>query len=431
MKFTRYDDAEAFLFWQLPMYHRIGAKAFKKDLSNSLYLDEAFGSPHLRFKSIHIAGTNGKGTCSHLIASALMAHGFKVGLYTSPHYKSYRERIKVNGKMIPKRYIVNFVNQLNDKNILDKVKPSFFEITVAMAFQYFSEEAVDYAVIETGLGGRLDSTNIITPVLSLITNISFDHQKFLGNTLTKIAGEKAGIIKKGVPVVIGEHSDITDPVFIRQAKDMKSNIVFAQDLFDVTKLSGGKNGAGFDIVETDSGRHFRLETILDGFYQKHNVTSAMGALSVLSRNLVDPATLTEAWTSGLKVSGYLGRFQVLKKHPLVIADSAHNIAGMTSLFKSINRVQYDKLHIVLGVVKDKDHKPVFRRMPASASYYFGKADIPRGLDARALKETAAGFGMKGRAYMSVPAAYKAALQNAGENDLVLVIGSIFTVAEVV
>lgn len=399
------------MFNQLPMFQRLGPKAFKKDLSNIHHLSTYLGDPHGSFKSIHIAGTNGKGSTSFFIATALHAMGYKVGLYTSPHYRDYRERIKVDGEMIDKKYVKKFVNQLiNDDVLSGKFKPSFFEITVGMAFSYFKDMEVDYAVIETGLGGRLDSTNIITPEVSVITNIGLDHVQFLGNTLALIAGEKAGIIKPSVPVVIGRKQKETQAVFSKIAKNNKAQLNYAQDMpaINVSKK------------------------ILNSFpdYQKENLQTAYSCLSTFLNNVPKPK-LIKAWTEGLKEWGYMGRYMKVSIDPVTIYDSAHNIDGITILFEELKNEKYEQLHIILAMVGDKDQSKVLSLFPKDAQYYFSQASIPRAMDKKKLSAVAQEHDLEGQIYSTVRKALSAALRRANKNDLVLVAGSIFTVAEVV
>ncbi len=411
MKIGRYKDIEDFLFRQLPMYQRIGPKAFKKDLKNIQKLAAFLGNPERTFKSIHIAGTNGKGSTSFFIATALHALGYKVGLYTSPHYKDYRERIKIDGQQIPKTYVKNFVNRLITEGTFEEdFKPSFFEISVAMAFEYFKDEAVDYAVIETGLGGRLDSTNIIKPELSVITNIGFDHTNFLGNTLKSIATEKAGIIKAKTPVIVGRRQSETHPVFQAKATKEQTKISYAQSAKKLETL-------------TDLAQDFPT-------YQQENLQTAYASLCKLGLKLTKKQ-LEQAWTKGFKTWDYLGRYQLLSKNPRVICDSAHNKMGLKHLFSELQKEKYQQLHIVLAMVSDKDLSLVLPLFPQQAQYYFSQAKIPRAKKKEALQREAAKHKLHGKVYSSIPKALAAARATAGKKDLILVTGSIFTVAEVV
>ncbi len=411
MKIGRYADILSFLFHQLPMYQRVGPKAFKKDLKNIIKLAKHLEQPHTQFKSIHIAGTNGKGSVSFFISTLLHELGYKVGLYTSPHYKDYRERIKVNGQKIPKTYVKSFVNKLITEKIFDsKMKPSFFEITVAMAFQYFKDEAVDFGVIETGLGGRLDSTNIIRPELSVITNIGYDHMNFLGNTLELIAGEKAGIIKHKVPVVIGRKQKETTQVFRRKAME------------EQTTLSYGSQKSCSELLGK-IGSHFPD-------YQKENMTTALTAIKKMNLAPTEKQ-ISKAWTKGLSIWGYMGRYQLLSSDPKTICDSAHNEMGLRQLFVQLEKESYEQLHIVLAMVGDKDLSTVLSLFPKDAKYYISQAKIPRALDKEKLQEQLADQGITGKLYSTIPRALAYAKQQSSKSDLILVTGSIFTVAEVV
>ncbi|MBP6730446.1 MAG: bifunctional folylpolyglutamate synthase/dihydrofolate synthase [Chitinophagales bacterium] len=390
------------------MFQRVGAAAYRSDLTNIIKLCDILGNPQKDLKCIHVAGTNGKGSVTHIIASILQEQGYKVGVFVSPHYKDYRERIKINGKHISKKFVSSFVE--NNKEKFKNIQASFFEISTAMAFEYFKQKEVDYAVIETGMGGRLDSTNIITPLLSVITNISYDHQQFLGNTLPKIAGEKAGIIKPGIPVVIGETQKETKPVFIAKAKALKSPIWFADK-----ELKG-----------------IKYRTDLHGSYQQKNIPTALMAIDVLKKSSIKISN--KAISKGIKHvaqnTAFIGRWMVMDKKPLTIFDSAHNQAGIKEVTKNLSKLKYNKLHFVYGTVADKDIAPVLKLLPKKATYYFCKADIPRGLDAATLATQAAVFQLKGIHYPSVKAALKAAQNEATKKDLILVSGSVFVVAEV-
>ncbi len=392
------------------MYQRVGPKAFKKDLKNIQYLDKYLNHPHRDFKSIHIAGTNGKGSVSFLIASALSAMGYKVGLYTSPHYKDYRERIKVNGALVPKAYVKRFVNKLIEDALFESnFKPSFFEISVAMAFAYFKESKVDYAVIETGLGGRLDSTNIIKPELSVITNIGFDHVQFLGNTIKSIAGEKAGIIKKNIPVVIGKKQKESHPVFLKHSERKSSKLIYASRF----KKQIDQNLLPSNLPD----------------FQHENRLTAFAALKVLFEKY-DDKKLKQAWSKGLKQWGYMGRYMTISKQPKVIVDSAHNEDGIKYLFKRIEKEKFDHLHIVFAVVNDKDLNQIETYLPRNASYYISAAKIPRAKPAGELSEALNAFGIRSQRYSSVRKALAAAKSTSNKKDLILVAGSIFTVVEV-
>jgi dihydrofolate synthase / folylpolyglutamate synthase len=423
-----------YLFAQLPMYHRIGAAAFKKDLTNTLALCEHLGNPQNKFPTIHIAGTNGKGSVSHIIAAVLQSAGLKTGLYISPHYKDFRERIKINGQYIPKKKVVDFV--ANHKTTLERVQPSFFEMTVAMAFDYFSSEKVDIAVIEVGLGGRFDSTNVITPLLSVITNISFDHVAMLGDTLPLIAFEKAGIIKPNVPVVIGESHPETWPVFEKKALDCTSKITKAEAFLTLAQTN--KTDWEKSTFQINGKYTFKdLEVDTAGPYQEKNVVTALTALLTLREipafqrlKTLEDAHIRQGLANLKQLTRFIGRWQVIGQKPTILCDSAHNEAGIKAAFSAIDAKKYPKIHIITGFVNDKDIANVLKLFPTSATYYFAKANIPRGLAANILKENAAKEGLKGRSYTSVKNALKAAKKQAKAEELILVIGSIFVVAEV-
>ena len=424
----KYDEAIKFLFEQLPMYQNIGKSAYKKDLTNTLALCEAIGNPHLKIKTVHVAGTNGKGTVSHLIAFGLQRQGLKTGLYTSPHYKDFRERIKINGKLADKKFIARFVN--DNLEVIERIKPSFFEITVAMAFDYFAKKEVDVAVIEVGLGGRLDSTNIITPLLSVITNISLDHTDMLGNTVQEIAGEKAGIIKPKVPVIIGERQSGISKIFEEKARSLGSKIYFAEKS---TKLSVIKEGRYEKTIVLDlhPNNQYTIKTDLTAPYHEKNLITAFAAMKLLTTHFViDFNKITKNFSSFAKEIHYVGRWQIAGKNPLIIFDSAHNEGGLKYAFQKIQGYGQNKLHIVIGMVKDKKVELVFPLFPKDAEYYFAKANIPRGMDALDLQKIAAEYDIHGNVYKNVKSAFTAAKKTASTKDIVLVTGSIFVVAEV-
>ena len=425
-----YQQTLDFLYSKLPMFTRVGASAFKKDLTNTIIFCEALGNPQNKFKSIHIAGTNGKGSTSHMLAAILQAQGFKTGIYTSPHLKDFRERIRINGKMISKAEVKSFVKA--NKKLIHKVEPSFFETTVAMAFEHFARHEVDIAVIEVGLGGRLDSTNIISPEISVITNISLDHTNMLGNTLQEIAGEKAGIIKKGIPVVIGETQPASKPVFIAKAKAVNTQIFFADDALKANDVSVKKGMLKLSIYDNDELKYPNLKSDLTGLYQPKNIVTVIKALEILSQKTTTKI-VKQAVYQGLKhvkkLTGLQGRWQTLSKNPLVICDTGHNEAGITEVVKNIEQTPYNRLHIVFGMVKDKDITKVLSLMPKHADYYFCKPDIERGLNPDELQEQAAKFNLQGSAYDSVLIAKNSAIKKAAANDLVFIGGSTFVVAE--
>lgn len=410
---------------QLPMYQRQGKAAFKKDLSNTLALSETLGNPHKAFKSVHIAGTNGKGTTAHIIAAGLQSNGLTVGMYTSPHYVDFRERIKINGELIPEDNVVAFIQKY--KAVIEEIQPSFFEITVGMAFYYFAEQNVDVAIIETGLGGRLDSTNIITPLVSVITNISLDHQSMLGNTVQQIAPEKAGIIKENIPVIIGEYQVETESIFKTVADERNATMVFAEDVSEAI-FDGQQyvfNLSGLELVVEN------LPRSLQSSYQLKNLRTALVTLHTLKEQFaIDFDSVASGIQDISSLTYYIGRWQQLQTEPLVIADSAHNVAGVSELLRNIYQINYRQLHIVIGMVNDKDISSVLTLLPNQATYYFCKADIPRGMDSSLLQEKAATFGLDGDGYMSVEHAFSHALDVADSEDFILVMGSVFVVAEV-
>ena len=427
-----YQQTIDYLFSQLPMFQRVGSAAYKADLDNTLAICKLLGNPENKFKSIHVAGTNGKGSTSHMLASVLQSAGLKVGLYTSPHLKDFRERIKINGKMIPENVVVDFVETY--KTDFEKIQPSFFEMTVGLAFDYFAKEKVDIAVIEVGLGGRLDSTNVITPEVSVITNISYDHTNLLGNTLEKIASEKAGIIKPKIPVVIGERQKGIDSVFIEIATKNSSEVCFANEVFDVQPESPQNGWTQIYGARDKSGIVFeRLECELLGSYQKKNIATVLCALHEMNRGgfFITKENIQEGIQKVVTQTGLLGRWQILSEKPLAIADTGHNEAGIEEVLKQIRITPHHQLHFVLGMVNDKDISKILSMLPKDAVYYFCKANIPRALAASDLAEHALAFDLNGKVYACVHDAFIAAKENASEKDLVFVGGSTFTVAEVV
>ena len=400
-----YKETLNWMFSQLPMYQREGKTAFKKDVSNTIAFSKELDFPEKKFKSIHVGGTNGKGSTSHMLASILQEAGYKVGLYTSPHLKNFTERIRINGKEIPENKVTTFINR--HKDFLEKQKLSFFEMTVGLAFDYFANEHVDIAVIEVGLGGRLDSTNIINPELSVITNIGLDHTEMLGNTLPKIAFEKAGIIKKNTTVVIGERQQEVQKVFATKAQETFSEIFYASDVFETYK------------------------TDLLGDYQQKNSKTAAVAIAHLHGFKVSQDQIKRGLLYVVKNTNLKGRWQVLQEKPKVICDTAHNKEGLQIVFKQLKKEKFKKLHIVLGVVSDKKMEAIFPLFPKDAVYYFCKPNIPRGLSEEVLQEKATHFGLQGKKYSSVENAYKKALHNANQEDIIYVGGSTFVVAEII
>lgn len=416
------------LFTKLPMFSRIGAAAFKKDLTNTIRLCNALGDPQHKFKSIHIAGTNGKGSTSHMLAAVLQEAGYKTGLYTSPHLKDFRERIKINGVMCDEDFVVDFTERIQP--LINEIEPSFFEITVAMAFDYFAKHEVDVAVIEVGLGGRFDSTNIITPELSVITNIGWDHMNLLGDTLAKIAFEKAGIIKKNIPVVIGEAIAETRPVFDAAALD--SPIVYAEDHLYVTDWAPQNHLLTVEVAEKKTGTRHSYQLDLPGIYQTKNLLTVLQAAHQL--HMMGWRTGTETVRKALphvkRLTGLHGRWEVIHEHPVVVLDVGHNIDGMAQINKQIELSTYHRLHIVIGMVKDKEIDPVLDLLPKHATYYFTQAQIPRALGAEDLLAAANKHGLKGNTFKNVNAALQDALSHAHKEDMILVCGSVFLVGEV-
>jgi dihydrofolate synthase/folylpolyglutamate synthase len=414
---VKYTEAITYLYTQLPMFQRQGKVAFKKDLKNIKLLSTHLGHPEKKWKSIHIAGTNGKGTTAHLLASFLQAQGYKVGLYTSPHYKDFRERVKINGTLISKKYVKEFVTAYQALQKKEIIEASFFELTVAMAFDYFAKEKVDYAVIETGLGGRLDSTNIILPLLSIITNIGYDHMDMLGNTLGKIAKEKAGIIKLRTPVIVGEIHKETRSVFEKKAEAKKARIAFAQELGLEELLSNIKHP----------------EINRNPFFEKNLLTAIAGYLELtkIETNLNADLNFTKILKHYKDKTYFIGRWQQLGSRPTIIADSAHNEDGLKLALNRIAAMKYNKLWIVFGMVRDKEPEKVYKLLPKDAFYHYAKANIPRGKSAEIILEETAAYGLKGKSYTSVSRAFSAAKKKADEKDLIVVIGSIFVVAEVI
>lgn len=428
-----YTEVLDFLYSQLPMFQRTGVAAYKDNLDNTLRLDDMFDHPHHTFKTIHVAGTNGKGSVSHMLASVLQEAGYKTGLYTSPHLKDFRERIRVNGEMITKEAVVKFVDLYLEKNVSEKLEPSFFELTVLMAFDYFRKMEVDIAVVEVGLGGRLDSTNIITPEVSVITNISFDHVNLLGDTLPKIAAEKAGIIKQGIPVVIGETHVETSEVFKQFAKNRQSEIWFADQEYytDYSMLTiDGKQS--LNIQKNGKLLYSNLKLDLLGIYQRYNVPTVLktiDGLNVKGWNLTEEI-IRKGLINTIKNTGLLGRWQIIGHNPLTVCDTGHNEAGIRLVVEQINQTAWKNLHIIIGMVNDKDQAKVLSILPANAKYYFTKASIPRATGPEELKAKAKSYGLTGNCYPTVHQALYAALANAEKDDLVFVGGSTFVVAEI-
>lgn len=425
-----YPQAIDYLYTKLPMFSRIGSAAFKHDLTNTIALCAHIGNPQETFKTIHIAGTNGKGSVSHMLAAVLQTAGYKTGLYTSPHLRDFRERIKVNGEMIAEEKVVRFTERMQP--MIEKTEPSFFELTVAMAFDHFASEKVDVAVIETGLGGRLDSTNIITPVLSVITNIGWDHMNMLGNTLPLIAGEKAGIIKPGVPVVIGEEQPETLPVFLNSASEKNAPISIASRKRQAVDWHWEKHHLWVSVAEEHHTDHKNFELDLPGIYQAKNLLTVLEAVFQLQQMgwSVPEEALHKGLKQAKKITGLHGRWEIIHTLPLVVLDVAHNEDGIKQLVQQIELTPHRGLHIITGMVKDKEVDRALRLLPQSATYYFTKAQIPRALPEQELKAKAAAAGLEGSVWPEVNAALQAALAQAGAEDLIVICGSVFLAGEV-
>jgi dihydrofolate synthase/folylpolyglutamate synthase len=424
-----YRQTIEYLFENLPMFHRVGPAALKNNLDNSLTLDKNYNYPHRYYKTIHIAGTNGKGSVSHMLASVLQSAGYKTGLFTSPHLKDFRERIRVNGEMITEKAVVDFNQGYIEKNRLMKLQTSFFELTACMAFSYFKDLNVDVAVIEVGLGGRLDSTNIINPVLSVITNISFDHTSILGNTLEKIAFEKAGIIKCGIPVVIGETQSETEILFKNIALKNSARIAFSDQEYQIKKQNNGL----FSALNNSDNQFNNIELELKGNYQKKNLATVLMSIEKLIETgfIIHEEDIRKGLKNVILNTGLLGRWQETGTKPKIICDTGHNEAGIRLVMDQLKSEPHDQLHIVFGMVNDKDVDSILSLLPPNAVYYFTKAQVERALNEKILKEKASSFQLKGESYQTVVEAMEAAKSNAKEKDLIFVGGSTFVVAEVV
>ncbi len=404
-----YKEAIDYLYSQAPMFQHIGKKAYKTGLETTYALDAHYGHPHRAYRTVHIAGTNGKGSTSHMMAAILQSAGYKTGLYTSPHLKDFRERIRINGQMIPQEYVCAFVE--GAKETISRLNPSFFEITTAMAFRYFADERVDVAVIEVGLGGRLDCTNVITPEVSVITNISIDHTDLLGDTLEAIAHEKAGIIKPGVPVIIGETQPESAPVFIAKAREAGAPIHFADKEMSDVQLPPCE---------------------MEGIYQEKNRRTVLAAVRALQDKgwKISAENIREGLANVCSLTGIMGRWQKLGEHPAIVCDTGHNEAGIRFVTEQLRRQKYNRLHIVIGVVSDKKIDKILPLLPKEAIYYFTKAQIPRALDEHSLMAQAAEYGLRGNSYPTVAQAFNAAKENAEPDDFIFIGGSNFTVAEI-
>jgi dihydrofolate synthase / folylpolyglutamate synthase len=422
-----YQQTIDYLYNTLPMFSRIGSAAFKKDLTNTLLLCERLDNPHKKFKSIHVAGTNGKGSVSHMLAAIFQTAGYRTGLYTSPHLYDFRERIKVNGVMCDEDFIIDFTERI--KPAIEEIQPSFFEITVAMAFEYFAQQKVDIAIIEVGLGGRLDSTNVITPELSVITNIGWDHMNLLGNTLEEIAFEKAGIIKENIPVVIGEKKDETEHVFKKIASQKQAPVFFAEENFSVKGYKLLNSSIEISVENSNSSiTNYQLD--LAGIYQTKNILAVLQAVELLKEWNISQQQIQSALKNVKQLTGLHGRWELIHKEPAVILEVAHNKDGIEQMLKHLQNISFHKLHIVLGMVKDKDVDAVLQLLPQEAGYYFTQAHIPRALDAQTLEEEASQFSLKGNCFDDVNEAIQQALTSSIKDDLIIVCGSIFLVAEV-
>lgn len=419
-----YSETIHYLFNVTPLFQNLGAGAYKPELRTTEALDEHFEHPHHRFRSIHVAGTNGKGSCSHTIAAILQAAGYKVGLFTSPHLLDFRERIRINGIMIPEQYVIDFVEK--EKSFFEPLHPSFFEITTAMAFKYFAEEHVDVAVIEVGLGGRLDCTNIIKPELSIITNISFDHQQFLGNTLTEIAGEKAGIIKRDIPVIIGETVPETRLVFKEKAKTVDTRIIFAEDAPIV--LKSFVNGKNFRVYNTTI--YGEIFGALTGDCQDKNTNTILTAITHLDCFKIPLQAILRGFAEVCETTGLMGRWQYIQKNPTVVCDTGHNMGGWKYLGERLTKISQEQpLKIVFGMANDKDIDGVLEILPKTAQYYWAHASVDRALTESQLEEIAAKYALRGKKFTTVEAAYKQALLEASANDFIFVGGSNFVVSD--
>ena len=425
-----YQQTIEYLYEQLPVFHRIGKKAFKADLTNTLKLCNHLGNPHQKFKSVHIAGTNGKGSSSHYLASILQSAGYKTGLYTSPHLKSFTERIRINGVPIPENEVVGFVER--NKNFINELKPSFFEMSVGMAFEYFSNQKVDIAIIEVGLGGRLDSTNIITPILSLITNISYDHIDILGDTLPKIAHEKAGIIKPNIPVVISERNSETENVFIDKSNFENAPIYFAQDYYILEDFEEHNMLLKINIADLSKKQNIKLESQLVGNYQTKNILGVLKSIDILNQGEfnISVKALHEGIRKVISQTGLQGRWQLLSQKPIMICDVAHNVAGIQQIIESFRKIHYNKLWMILGFVSDKDISGILKILPKQASYIFCQANIPRALNAKDLLEKASEFGLVGEEVPDVNDAINLIISKAENDDLIFIGGSTFVVSEI-
>ncbi|MBO6125480.1 MAG: bifunctional folylpolyglutamate synthase/dihydrofolate synthase [Bacteroidaceae bacterium] len=421
-----YQEATTYLFTAAPLFQNIGAGAYKEGLSNTHLLDEHFGHPHEKFRTIHVGGTNGKGSTSHTLAAILQSQGYRVGLYTSPHLVDFRERIRVNGVMIPEKRVISFVEQ--ERSFFEPLHPSFFELATALAFQYFAEQKVDVAVIEVGLGGRLDCTNIIHPDLSIITNISFDHIQFLGNTLPKIASEKAGIIKQGVPAIIGEAGEENvRTVFEQEAEKVGTRLIFAEEEKELISYTYSPT-QGYTYQTKTYGE---LHGQLSGFCQEKNTRTILAAVNELNKISygISTASVAKGMSQVCQLTGLMGRWQTISTNPLTICDTGHNVGGMQYITKQLKETPHQRLHIIIGMVNDKDVNTVLSMLPKDAVYYFTQASVKRAMPVEEFAQKAEKHDLHGNSYANVELAYRAAKQNAEKNDLIFVGGSTFIVAD--
>lgn len=425
-----YQEAIDFLFRTLPMYQRLGKAAYKNNLDNTVALDEWFGHPHRKFPTIHVAGTNGKGSVSHMLASVLQASGLKTGLYTSPHLLDFRERIKIDGQPIPEDEVIGFVS--GSQKVIERIHPSFFEMTVAMAFDYFAREQVDVAVIETGLGGRLDSTNIITPVLSVITNISMDHTEFLGTRLTSIAREKGGIIKERVPLIIGRAQSPSQEVLLSMATEREARVTCANQLYEPRFSTLNQDGSmQLRVGKPGDPATFSITCDLTGEYQKENIITALTALENLQKQNwpINESHISKGFASVTGSTGIKGRWQTIGHNPRSICDTAHNYDGIAAVISQILQIPWKRLHLVWGMVNDKDIDSILPLLPTEATYYFTRSSVERSMDAARLSQKAAAYGLNGSSFPDVESAYRAAQWAAGADDMIFTGGSTFVVAD--
>ncbi len=428
-----YKETLNWLFSQLPMYQRVGKAAYKADLDTTIQLLEKLGNPQDKFKVLHVAGTNGKGSVAHMLASILQEAGYRTGLYTSPHLKDFRERIKINGEMIPEEKVVEFV--VKHKDTFDQLQPSFFEMTVARAYDHFAKEKIDFAVLETGMGGRLDSTNVSNPVVSVITNIGHDHIQFLGDDAEKIAREKAGIIKNGIPVVVGEKQHGISEIFEEIANGKNTSIIYADEHFDLKPIQRrDKTKLFYDVWYNNEMYIENLISPLLALYQIKNIKTSLQVIELLNVNKTISITrkdIADGIERTIENTNLMGRWQILSTNPLTICDTGHNPEGIQAVIDQINQTRFSHLHFVFGMVNDKIPEKILYLLPKDATYYFCKPDIPRGMDANELREHAFKAGLNGKSYSSVTEALNVAVNNAGVNDLVFVGGSTFVVAEII